>query len=237
MEECRFCDLDSTLIFSHRHEIGEKVVVEYLKDKEQSYMQANIYEIFRSVGSRIVPLTSRTCSQYNRIIFPIYPEYALIDNGGILLKNGEIDEAWREETIAITAEDISVMRLIEPQLEKYGKIKWQDDLVLFLKLVNSDDTCTVNKIVEEYNLLFFEHGAKKYICSRAMNKGMAIKRFKERFIVKKAYMAGDSLVDYATAPFVDALYLPKELMNKVPFHANVSYVDKLDLAEKILRGC
>ena len=34
-----FCDLDHTLIYSHRVALGEeKVVVEYLNGKEQSFM-------------------------------------------------------------------------------------------------------------------------------------------------------------------------------------------------------
>jgi hypothetical protein len=236
MKECRFCDLDCTLIFSHRYEIGEKIVVEFLKEKEQSYMQKHIYEMFKEVGKNIIPLTSRTITQYNRIAFPTMPGYALIDNGGILLVNGKIDEDWKNETIRSTSDDINNMKLIEARLSNYGEIIWQDGLVIFLKLRNEEDTNDVIDLVKEYDLLFFEHGSKKYICSMFMNKGMAVKRFKEKFQVKTTYMAGDSMVDYATAPYVDELFLSKDLEKLLPYSANVSYWDKLELADKIMRG-
>ena len=236
MEECRFCDLDSTLIFSHRHEIGEKKVVEFLKEKEQSYMQTHIYEMFKAVGKNIIPLTSRTITQYNRIIFPTMPRYALIDNGGILLVNGKIDEDWKNETIISTSDDINNMKLIETKLNSFGEIIWQDGLVIFLKLRNEEDANYVIDLVKEYDLLYFEHGSKKYICSKFMNKGMAIKRFKEKFRVKTTYMAGDSMVDYATAPYVDELYLSKDLEKILPYCSNISYWDKLELADKIMGG-
>ena len=236
MKECRFCDLDSTLIFSHKHEIGEKKVVEYLNGKEQSYMQVHIYEIFRSIGKNIIPLTSRTIAQYERIIFPTVPKYALIDNGGLLLIDGKIDEEWMKETIRNTADDVKKMRLIESSLNEYGEIIWQDNLVVFLKLLDEREYEKIINIVKEKDLLLFEHGSKKYICSKYMNKGMAIKRFREKFMVKTAYMAGDSTVDYATVPYVDELFLSKDLENVLPLCTNISYWDKLDLAEKILKG-
>lgn len=236
MKVCRFCDLDNTLIFSHRHEIGDKVVVEYLGDKEQAYMQKHVYEMFPMAKDIIVPLTSRTRSQYERINFPVVPEYALIDNGGILLINGIKDEMWSADTLELVSEDLEKMRSLQSELLIYGEIKWQDDLVIFLKLANLDDVSTVKKIAEDNDLLFFEHGSKRYICSKTMNKGTAIKRFRDRFDVEKAYMAGDSLVDADASPFVDALYLPNELKCEVSDNANIIYVDKFELAERILRG-
>lgn len=236
MKDCRFCDLDNTLIFSHRHDVGEKMVVEYLDGKEQSYMQMHIYEMFCKTEKIIVPLTSRTCVQYERIELPVFPQYALLDNGGILLINGEKDEAWISDTFNLVSEDLEKMRCLQSELIQYGEIKWQDDLVIFLKLTNIEDSVVVKNIAEDNNLLFFEHGNKRYICSKKMNKGMAIKRFRDRFNVEKAFMAGDSLVDADTAPFVDVLYLPFELKSEIPDDANVTYVGKLELAERILRG-
>jgi hypothetical protein len=169
-------------------------------------------------------------------VFPACPEYALLDNGGILLINDEIDKEWLAATHTIVSADLDIMRGLQQELANYGEVKWQDDLVIFLKLTNLGDSDEVKKLVEKYNLLFFEHGTKRYVCSQKMNKGMAIKRFKDRFAIEKAYMAGDSLADFDTAPFVDVLYLPHELMSEITDNVNITYVDKFELAERILRG-
>ena len=68
-----FCsDLDNTLIYSYRHDIGnEKVLVETKEGKELSYMTKVSYELLKQVSQKkeLIPLTTRSLEQYSRIDF------------------------------------------------------------------------------------------------------------------------------------------------------------------------
>lgn len=102
-----FCsDLDNTLIYSARREIGpEKVCVEWYEGREASYMTAFSYRKLSSLPEivRFVPVTTRTREQYERVRFPKEPELALVCNGGVLLERGAVDETWYRESLALTA--------------------------------------------------------------------------------------------------------------------------------------
>ena len=82
-------DLDNTLIYSYKHEIGEeKTCVEIYQDREVSYMTNRSCELLKAVTEEIlfVPTTTRTIEQYERIHLDVgIPKYALVCNGGVLL--------------------------------------------------------------------------------------------------------------------------------------------------------
>ena len=64
-----FCDLDHTLIYSHRMPIGsDKMVVEYLNGKEQSFMTQGTFEFLCKQNCvHLIPVTTRSKAQYERI--------------------------------------------------------------------------------------------------------------------------------------------------------------------------
>ena len=68
-----FCsDLDNTLIYSYKHEIGsDKKCVEIYQGREVSYMTNRSCELLRQVRERMlfVPTTTRTVEQYGRVTF------------------------------------------------------------------------------------------------------------------------------------------------------------------------
>ena len=100
-------DLDNTLLFSRRHSRPGDVCVEMLDGKEQGYFSPLTIARLREVNACMdfVPVTSRSVAQYRRIQFPAgcVPRWAVTTNGGLLLENGEIDEAWRAESLAAVA--------------------------------------------------------------------------------------------------------------------------------------
>ena len=60
-----FSDLDRTLIFSHRIALPrEKLVVELLNGREQSYMTCRTLAYLQNAAwLRLVPVTMRSCEQ------------------------------------------------------------------------------------------------------------------------------------------------------------------------------
>ncbi len=96
-----FSDLDNTLIFSYKHDIGEKKrCVEIYQGREVSYITERTYGLLKYAASRLlfVPVTTRTEEQYRRIDLGVgVPSYALVCNGGVLLINGQEDAGWYRE--------------------------------------------------------------------------------------------------------------------------------------------
>ena len=229
-----FSDLDNTVIFSHRHEIGEKVVVERLNGKDQAFMPKGGYDLLQSVDPKeFVPVTSRTIAQYQRLQFYAdgrQPEYALLDNGGILLVNGEIDEEWHRETEEMIFDDMGSVRKIE-DLFKDSYVKLQDGMVLFIKTEIPYEK--VSYEARSLGLMVFNHLNKIYVCSGKLTKGYAIKRFKNRFPAEYTIAAGDSEVDITMIPEADKAYFSIKLKEKVDILQNVSYMNAVDISERL----
>ena len=92
-------DLDNTLLFSHQHAQAGDVCVEHLDGKAQGFFSPNVIRGLAQINRtmRFVPVTSRSVAQFLRIQFPpgCVPKYALVANGGLLLRNGAVDPAWQ----------------------------------------------------------------------------------------------------------------------------------------------
>lgn len=65
-------------------------------------------------GVLVVPTTTRTLEQYQRIDLGIgVPEYALVCNGGVLLHQGKEDPVWYQESLALIADAQSELQRAE----------------------------------------------------------------------------------------------------------------------------
>ena len=98
-------DLDNTIIYSYKHEIGpEKRNVELYQGREISFITEKTYALLQQVKKRmlVVPTSTRSLEQYQRIDLGVgaFP-YALVCNGGLLLVDGKIDEHWNRETLEL----------------------------------------------------------------------------------------------------------------------------------------
>ena len=65
-------DLDNTLIYSYKREIGKKVLVETMGEKELSFMTENTWRLLKELPPHMmfVPVSTRSEEQYKRICFP-----------------------------------------------------------------------------------------------------------------------------------------------------------------------
>ena len=104
-----FTDLDNTLIYSRKTFIEDKINVEIYNGEEISFMSKYSNELLCKLSAHllIVPITTRTYTQYKRINLGILPEYVLCANGGILLKNGIISEEWYKKSLDIVKDSAS----------------------------------------------------------------------------------------------------------------------------------
>lgn len=216
-------DLDNTLIYSYKHDIGtEKRCVEVYQGREISFLTEQTYAALKKAAKRfvLVPTTTRTLEQYGRIDLGIGPvSFALTCNGGLLLKDGVSDPEWYEESKRQIEES-------EEELKKaYGflladkrrefELRFIEELFLFTK-------CREPKAVAEelrglLNLCLvdvFHNGIKVYVVPKALSKGKAVERFREKFGVTWAAAAGDSEFDVSMLLAADVGLAPDGFLEK-----------------------
>lgn len=129
-------DLDNTLLFSHQHARAGDVCVEHLDGKARAFSPGvirGLAQINRSM--RFVPVTSRSIAQFLRIQFPpgCVPKYALVANGGLLLRNGAVDPAWQARSLALSplAGELAKAGSCWAQVPLPLRARMVDDLYLF----------------------------------------------------------------------------------------------------------
>ncbi len=101
-------DLDRTLIFSPRAtaQLGgalPRSVVEVLDGRVISEMADVVRDRLAELAARpageltLVPTTTRTVRQVQRIDLPFTPRFLIASSGGVVLEDGRVDRAWAEE--------------------------------------------------------------------------------------------------------------------------------------------
>lgn len=235
-------DLDNTLIYSYKYDIGpNKISVERYQGREVSFMISDWIDILRNIQDKIlyVPTTTRTIEQYNRISMGIrMPEYALVCNGGVLLKDGYIDNDWYQESIDLIADSnenmLKSIFLLESCSERCFEIRYIEKLFVFTK--SKDPATTVQFLSQQLDLNkvdVFNNGIKVYVVPKNLSKGNAILRLKKRTKPDKIISAGDSEFDISMLLVSDIGICPKGLMNNI--HNNIFEYSKDEFTEKMLR--
>lgn len=213
-------DLDNTLIYSYKKNIGQKVLVEKKEGKELSYMTNNAYEKLEKLIPYVlfVPVTTRSVEQYERIhlMKSGVPQYALASNGGILLKNGEIDRRWYEESrdmIKDALDDLAAAKeILRGNPDLLLDIRLVDGLFLFTKIRNPEEK---QKMLQEKlgtgRVSVYLNGEKLYVVPDKLNKGEAIQRLKTISDVSYTVAGGDSLFDVPMLLQADLAVFPEHL--------------------------
>lgn len=218
-------DLDNTLIYSYKHDIGkEKTCVEIYQEREISFMTKKSFELLKEVREKVcfVPTTTRTQEQYHRIDLGIgTPEYALVCNGGVLLVNGKEDTRWYEESLQMAADCQKELKKAENWLEtdenRDFEIRNIRNLFVFTKSRKPD--ISMKQLQEILNLSLvdvFCNGVKVYIVPKKLSKGTALKRFRQRKAAECVIAAGDSAFDIPMLREADIAIMPQQLADICP---------------------
>ena len=177
-----FCDLDHTLIYSHRVPLDDpKTEVEYLNGKVQSFMTQRTLSFLRSQDAfRLIPVTTRSKTQYDRILVfqdILRCDYALICNGGVLLVDGTEDEAWYEESLSMVSgelPELHSLRQLTEQLSPASRIHDVHGLYFYLKHSEPDlfaGQLTQHTHTQKVRILYDRH--KVYCLPVSLHKGSA----------------------------------------------------------------
>lgn len=238
-------DLDNTLIYSYKHDIGvDKICVELYQNRRISYISKKTFELLKLVFNEvvIVPTSTRTIEQYNRIDLGIglFP-YALVCNGGILLINGKRYDVWYQDSLElILSSKIQLdraMELLEYDARRKFELRFIENLFIFTKCNQPEKV--VEYLKEKLDTKYvdvFNNGEKVYIIPVALNKGEAIKRFRKFINADIVIAAGDSEFDISMLNAADFAFAPYGFKDKYNIEFDVKESDKNELfSENLLK--
>ncbi len=216
-------DLDNTLIFSCKHDIGnDKINVELYEGREISFTTETTRKLLEEIKEKIlfVPTTTRSMEQYRRINLGIGNiEYALVCNGGILLHDNKINEKWYEESLKLIEPSKYEMQkgygiLLQEPLRKF-ELRYISDLFIFTKCNESVKVVENLKSKLDSNYVnVYSNGEKVYIIPKRLDKGTAVKRFKKFVGADFTITAGDSEFDIPMLAAADRGIVPKDFIKK-----------------------
>lgn len=214
-----FSDLDNTLIYSYRTPfVQKKVLVEYLKGKEQSYMTQKTYDFLRGNYLQFIPVTTRSIEQYKRLFVfgkEIKVRHALVCNGAVLLEDGNPVEEWINETKVIAREGIRTMLNMQKDLSEYD-VHNVEGIMLYFK---------TDKPVEDAKIFRSKYAGQKvyigfdkrkvYIVPSEINKGSAVQRYCREFGITKTVSSGDSEFDISMLDATNIAMCPSTLLSRL----------------------
>ncbi|RKD25273.1 Hydroxymethylpyrimidine pyrophosphatase [Caminicella sporogenes DSM 14501] len=260
-------DLDRTLIYSEKFIVGfaEKSIkirpVEYKEGKIISYMSEKVISKLKSISENVlfIPVTTRTIEQYERIdVFKnlIKPQYAIVTNGGNILKDGRLDVNWNKKIKnKIKHECLSIDEVIN-KFKEIASDRWilksrkADDL--FLYYIIDREKMAMNELndfvkwLRNKNWRSVLHGRKLYFIPNCVNKRESLSYISEKEGREIIIAAGDSILDLDMAEIADYFISPRhgELYNtyreKVKhefiFTENIGFVASHEIVEKVMQN-
>lgn len=197
-------DLDNTLIYSYKHDIGlEKICVEIYQNREISFMRPAWIQQLKKIQKKFlfVPTTTRTMEQYKRISMGIEePEYALVCNGGILLRNGSVDKGWYKTSLEMISDSQKQLEkaaeILEKDVYRCFEVRFMDQLFLFTKSSQPEKSLLyLQEGLDKKLVDVFCNGIKVYVVPKNLDKGTGIIRFKQKMAAERIVAAGDSEFD------------------------------------------
>lgn len=199
-----YTDLDNTVIYSYKHDIGEeKRKVELYQGREISFITERTHELLLEVREKmlVVPTSTRTIEQYNRIDLETGAfKYALVCNGGVLLIDGKKDEEWYRESVRMVNMALGEMQkavdFLERDERRSFELRFIEELFLFTKCEAPEEVVKDLKDFLDCSIVdVFNNGTKVYVVPTTLNKGAAIQRFANYIGDDIKIAAGDSEFD------------------------------------------
>ncbi|MFD5562086.1 HAD family hydrolase [Kitasatospora griseola] len=213
-------DLDRTLVYSNRAlalDVPDRLAprllsVEVHDGKALSFMTETAAELLAELAAQtpVVPITTRTRTQYERINLPgptpgWIPPYAVCSNGGHLLVDGVPDADWQREIRArLDAASAPLPEVVEhlaltADPEWTHKRRVADDLFAYLVVERAElpagwiDDLTAWCADRGWTVSL--QGRKVYAVPAPLSKSAALAEVRRRTGAETVLAAGDSLLD------------------------------------------
>ena len=219
-----FTDLDHTMIYSHRSKPDvDCIQVETMNNNPQSFMTVKtwktITELVRSGKLKVIPVTTRTKEQYDRLSClteSLDITDALICNGAVLLKHGAAESRWLDESVSIAENEMRELHKAKNELQTLcgeEKTHFPFEIMAYGVTDNVKQYVPLLRNTINQRKCMIGHDRRKIYCIPAsLNKGAAVKRFRERFTTEKSLAVGDSEFDVSMFYEADYAVFPKSLL-------------------------
>ena len=223
------CDLDRTLIYSDRHFDGEdRSCVEIYNGSPVSFMTLKAIDRLQALAASVplVPATTRTIAQYERIELPGRPfRYAVTSNGGNILVDSVPDAGWGAEMAARISDGGPPLSDIVAALRARISDHWVHSLRiaedLFCYLVVDEDTTPRGFLDDwagwcsERGWVVSRQGRKIYAVPEALRKSRAVAEVRRRLLEEgiladtaPLLAAGDGALDADLLSYADESIRP-----------------------------
>jgi hypothetical protein len=222
-------DLDRTLIYSMAAiesvqtgtSIPPLLCVEMLDGQPLSYMTEAAGRWLAEIADNavLVPTTTRTLAQYERVRLPGGPApFAVISNGGHIIVDGVVDRQWRIGVEARIADDGAPLAEIVAGLDRRADGGWvlnrkiADNLFCYLVVdlpalpAGFLDSWTVWCAARGWVVSM--QGRKIYALPRGLTKEEAIGEVRDRVGADRILAAGDGALDAGFLSLADAAIRP-----------------------------
>lgn len=227
-------DLDNTLIYSYRHDIGrDKICAEVYQGREISFITRKTLQLLQQIRTReeqmlVVPTTTRTMEQYQRIDLGVGGlRYALVCNGGVLLVDGKEDKDWYLESLERIKGSRHMLdralEFLEKEKRRTFELRFIKDLFVFTKCEEPEAVVhELQKKMDADVVDVFHNGVKVYVVPKALGKGTAVERFRKYAGADFVIAAGDSAFDISMLEAADYGIAAPELAQKFRFSDKVN---------------
>ncbi|WP_282784069.1 MULTISPECIES: HAD family hydrolase [unclassified Nocardia] len=241
-------DLDRTMIYS-RNAFGEfpeprTVCVEHLEGAPLSFMTVIAAQRMATLTApaAVIPTTTRTIKQFNRIRLPGAPwRYAITSNGGNILVNGVPDMRWRIDLDAEVRATSATLSEVSAELRARIDDSWAtkfrvaDHLFCYLvvkpKLVPTGFLADWDAWCRERGWSASQQGRKIYSMPTAVCKSRAVAEVRRRLTAAgelhagaRLLAAGDGALDAEMLRAADSAIRPRhgELEQLAWTHPNLT---------------
>lgn len=212
-------DLDRTMIFSPAAlqfpgadiEAPQLVSVEVLDGRPSAFMTVAAAGLLREISAShpVVPCTTRTLEQFNRVHLPLAPngrdQYAIASNGGTIVLNGYPDRSWRRDLDRNIADQGVSLHDVKEELKSRSDADWvikrrsADHLFCYL-VVNLAQVPTGfisewQQWCEDRGWRISVQGRKIYSIPKALSKSAAMNEVASRLGAERIIAAGDGGLD------------------------------------------
>ncbi|WP_131748240.1 sucrose-6-phosphate hydrolase [Frankia sp. Cppng1_Ct_nod] len=220
------CDLDQTLIYSRRSfrlapGAGEPdlVTVEHIDGQPAAFCTVRAAELIAELdaAATLVPVTTRTRTQYARVDLGVRPRYAIAANGGHLLVDGRPDADWAARVrgrIAAQACPLADVQVAADRLAADGWVRTSrvaDDLFVYLvayERAGVPDLSGLAAGLAADGWTLSVQGRKVYLVPAVLTKEAALAEVVRRVGDARVAAAGDSLLDRGMLAGADVAVRP-----------------------------
>lgn len=216
-----FCDLDNTLIYSHRRSLPvPKRTVESLHGAEQSYITEKTFRFLSACSAvKLIPVTSRTLHQYERLqplMQQLHAEQALLLNGAVLLRDSAADAQWLADSELLACPAQAEMEKASALLKRSGSLRYCDPFLIYAAVADPASVRAMLTRETDCALVHIFCDSRKVYCTpAAITKGNAVRRLIAKTSPEMTIAVGDSENDLSMLEIADMPIAPKCLRNRL----------------------